>query len=68
MNEYDDIFDAIKLNLKATQLVMRNTAWAFASDKEKSKIIDEQISSILNPKERKTIIDLTKGVLSGRDE
>ena len=68
MDNYNDVFAAIKLNLEATQLVMRNTAWAFASDEEKSKIIDQQISDILNPEVKKTIVDLTKDVLSGRDK
>ncbi len=68
MDHYNEIFDAIKVNLRATQLLIRNKRWAFASDEEKSKIVDEQISDILNPKERKTIRDLTKDVLSGGSE
>lgn len=64
MDRYDEVFAAIKVNLKATQLLMRNKRWAFADDKDKADIIDKQITDILNPKEKKTIVDLTKDVLS----
>ena len=70
MNEYDEMFDAIKKGLQLQQLTVRNQQWAYADDKEQAEIISKQITDILNPKheDKKTIQDLTKDALSGGSE
>ncbi len=69
MDDYNQVFAAIKLNLKATQLIMRDRRWDREGNFEKSKVLDEQITDIFNPKHehKKTIQDLTKDALSGQD-
>ncbi len=66
MNEYDDMFDAIKKGLELQQLTARNQAWASSSEKDKYKIIDEQITDILNPKVEPKYPKLTEYAL-GKD-
>lgn len=68
MGEYEDKIDLI---LRASQLQVRNNRYNYSADHaEKSGILDEQITDILNPKheEKKTIQDLTRDVLSGETE
>ncbi len=65
MNEYDEKIDLI---LKSNQLIVRNLKYIYADDDEKADIIDKQITDIFSPKEKKTIVDLTKDALGEQDE
>ena len=68
MNEYDDMFDAIKKGLALQQLTARNQKWAYADDEQKSKILDQQITDILNPKQDQTLPERTHDALLGGSE
>ena len=68
MNEYDDMFDAIKKGLALQQLTARNQKWAYADDKNKADIIDQQITDILNPKQDQTLAERTHDALSEESE
>lgn len=64
MNNYDE---SIKLILESNQLILRNRRFAFEDDQEKAKVIDEQITRLLNPQEE-TLQDKMKCVNLGEKE
>lgn len=56
--------DEMKLILKTNQLIIRDRRWQHEDNYEKSKVIDEQITELLNPKEDNKFTDQTKQALS----
>lgn len=68
MVNYDKVFEAIKLNLEAQQLILINQRWANGDQEEKSRILNEQISNFLNPKQGNTLSERTHDALSGDSE
>lgn len=42
--------DEIRAILKSNQLLLRDRRWEYGENSEKAKVVDEQISELLNPK------------------
>lgn len=56
--------EEIKLILKSNQLIMRDRMWNSQNLRDKSNVIDEQITELLNPESETSIQDKTKSALS----
>ena len=65
MNDYDEKID---LMLRCHQVEVRNKQYVYADDEQKSKILDQQITDILNPKQDQTLAERTHDALLGSGE
>lgn len=60
------VSEEVELILKSHQLILRDRRWEHSDNYEKSKVIDEQITDLLNPKQETTLQDLTKDILGDK--
>lgn len=60
--------DPLDLILRCNQLMIRDRTWNDGTNEEKAKVIEEQITDLLNPKINPGVAERTHDALKGRAE
>lgn len=60
--------EGIKLILEANRLILRDRLWINGDCEDKAKVIDQEITKLLNPVKEPTLSELTKDAFSELSE